>query len=74
MNDTGDLDQKGWRGSRELWLDAAKAAFLDSGIDAVKVQPLASGLGLATLAARDWFPAGSSAAPLAEVNCFPVAM
>lgn len=46
MNDTGDLDQKGWRGSRELWLDAAKAAFLDSGIDAVKVQPLASGLGL----------------------------
>lgn len=36
----------GWRGSREVWLDAAKAALLDSGIDAVKIQPLAKGLGL----------------------------
>ncbi|PWE30567.1 TetR family transcriptional regulator [Maritimibacter sp. 55A14] len=36
----------GWRGSRELWLDAAKAAFLESGIDAVKIQPLANRLNL----------------------------
>ncbi|MEQ5872436.1 TetR/AcrR family transcriptional regulator [Sagittula sp. NFXS13] len=39
-------EQKGWRGSREVWLEAARAAFLDSGLDAVKVQPLAARLGL----------------------------
>ncbi|MFW2588059.1 TetR/AcrR family transcriptional regulator [Sagittula sp. SSi028] len=39
-------DQTGWRGSREVWLDAARAALIDHGIDAVKVQPLATGLGL----------------------------
>lgn len=37
----------GWRGSRELWLDAAREALLDSGLDAVKIQPLASRLNLA---------------------------
>jgi len=36
----------GWRGSREVWLDAAKAAFLENGIDAVKIQPLATQLNL----------------------------
>lgn len=36
----------GWRGSREGWLAAAEAAFLDSGIDAVKIQPLAASLDL----------------------------
>ncbi|MEO9902386.1 MULTISPECIES: TetR/AcrR family transcriptional regulator [Alphaproteobacteria] len=36
----------GWRGSREIWLDAAKAAFLENGIDAVKIQPLANQLEL----------------------------
>lgn len=36
----------GWRGSRELWLAAAKAAFLETGLDAVKIQPLASQLNL----------------------------
>ena len=39
-------DQKGWRGSREVWLDVARTALLDGGIDAVKVQPLASRLNL----------------------------
>lgn len=39
-------DQKGWRGSREVWLEAAKAAFLEGGVDAVKVQPLGAALGL----------------------------
>lgn len=43
--DTADKDT-GWRGSREVWLDAAQAAFIDSGLDAVKIQPLAAGLGL----------------------------
>jgi len=36
----------GWRGSREVWLEAAKAAFLESGLEAVKIQPLASRLSL----------------------------
>jgi AcrR family transcriptional regulator len=48
MKDTQTDDQtaKGWRGSREVWLDAAKAAFVENGVDAVKIQPLASGLKL----------------------------
>lgn len=48
MADALDIDEKakGWRGSREVWLAAAREAFLDSGIDAVKIQPLASRLGL----------------------------
>lgn len=36
----------GWRGSRALWLAAAKQAFLDTGLDAVKIQPLATQLNL----------------------------
>src|SRR5690554_4498978 len=36
----------GWRGSREVWLEAAKAAFLESGLEAVKTQALAEGLRL----------------------------
>ena len=46
MTDQGTQDQRGWRGSPELWLDAARAALLEGGIDAVKVQPLAASLGL----------------------------
>jgi AcrR family transcriptional regulator len=37
----------GWRGSRELWLDAAKQALVESGVDAVKIQPLATRLNIA---------------------------
>lgn len=37
----------GWRGSREVWLAAAKQALLDTGLDAVKIQPLASRLDIA---------------------------
>ncbi|MCA0964188.1 TetR/AcrR family transcriptional regulator [Salipiger bermudensis] len=37
----------GWRGSRDVWLDAARAALIDSGVDAVKIQPLASRLEIA---------------------------
>lgn len=35
------------RGSQEAWLDAAQEAFLESGIDSVRIQPLARKLGLA---------------------------
>lgn len=38
--------EAGWRGSRELWLEAALAALVEGGVDAVKIQPLASRLGL----------------------------
>lgn len=44
LNQAGE--QSG-RGSREIWLAEAKDAFLRSGIDAVKIQPLAGRLGLA---------------------------
>lgn len=36
----------GWRGSREVWLAAAREAFIEAGLDAVKIQPLASRLNL----------------------------
>ncbi|MCU0911078.1 MAG: TetR/AcrR family transcriptional regulator [Rhodobacteraceae bacterium] len=38
--------ETGWRGSREGWLQAAYDALVSEGIDAVKIQPLAEGLGL----------------------------
>ncbi|ASM75019.1 MULTISPECIES: TetR/AcrR family transcriptional regulator [Roseobacteraceae] len=44
----GDESDKttGWRGSREVWLAAAKQAFLETGLDAVKIQPLANQMSL----------------------------
>ncbi|WP_422023210.1 TetR/AcrR family transcriptional regulator [Roseibium sp.] len=36
----------GWRGSRDIWVQAAYEALLDGGIDAVKVMPLSDRLGL----------------------------
>ncbi len=47
--DTGSAaaeKSSGWRGSRAVWLAAAKAAFLETGLDAVKIQPLARRLNL----------------------------
>ncbi|UMA66479.1 TetR/AcrR family transcriptional regulator [Roseivivax marinus] len=43
---SGPSADSGWRGSRDVWLAAAKAAFLDGGLGAVRIQPLAAGLGL----------------------------
>lgn len=37
---------KGWRGSAEVWLDAAYDALVESGVEAVKVMGLATRLGL----------------------------
>ncbi|TMV90649.1 TetR/AcrR family transcriptional regulator [Thioclava sp. BHET1] len=45
MTRHGDMDT-GWRGSREGWLDAARAALIEGGVDAVKIQPLAKRLKL----------------------------
>lgn len=36
----------GWRGSADLWIDAAYTMLLEAGVDQLKVQPLAEKLGL----------------------------
>lgn len=46
----------GWRGSREVWLEAARDAFVTSGIDAVKIQPLANRLRLSRTSFYWFFP------------------
>ena len=40
------LSDSGWRGSPEVWLGAAYELLLESGVDTVKIQPLAKKLGL----------------------------
>lgn len=40
------LSDSGWRGSPEVWLGAAYDLLLESGVDTVKIQPLAKKLGL----------------------------
>ena len=44
--DTGQTSERGWRGTPELWLDAAYALLVEGGVEAVKVMPLAAKLGL----------------------------
>ena len=45
MNTVPDK-QSGWRGSEDLWLDAAYAVLIEGGVEQVKVLPLAEKLGL----------------------------
>jgi AcrR family transcriptional regulator len=40
------LNETGWRGSQEGWLEAAYQALLESGVDSVKILPLAKKLSL----------------------------
>lgn len=40
------VSERGWRGSAELWLDAAYEALVTGGVEAVKVAPLAERLRL----------------------------
>ncbi|GGF43807.1 TetR family transcriptional regulator [Aliidongia dinghuensis] len=40
------LNDSGWRGSPEVWLEAAYESLLESGVEAVKIQPLAKKLNL----------------------------
>ncbi|WP_243612546.1 TetR/AcrR family transcriptional regulator [Shimia aestuarii] len=58
MKTKRDTDEKsgGWRGSREVWLTAARDAFIESGIDAVKIQPLANRLSLSRTSFYWFFP------------------
>ena len=46
MNIEDHAQGRGWRGSADLWLDAAYAALVEGGVDAVKVMLLAKRLGL----------------------------
>lgn len=38
--------ERGWRGSRDTWLDAAYDMLIESGVDAVKIMPLSVSLNL----------------------------
>lgn len=40
------VNDSGWRGSQEAWLEAAYELFLESGIDSVKILPLAKRVNL----------------------------
>lgn len=40
------LDRTGWRGSADVWLEAAVEALLEGGVEAVRIQPLARRLNL----------------------------
>ena len=44
--ENADDKPTGWRGSAEVWREAAQAALVEGGIDAVKIQPLAAQLQL----------------------------
>ncbi len=40
------LNESGWRGSQEAWLEAAYASLIEAGVDSVKILPLAKKLNL----------------------------
>jgi AcrR family transcriptional regulator len=44
--ETGPEKPGGWRGSREVWLAAAKQALIETGLDAVRIQLLSDRLAL----------------------------
>lgn len=46
MEKQGKDKRSGWRGSEELWLDAAYEALIECGVETVKIMPLAKILGL----------------------------
>ena len=43
---TKERTERGWRGTPDIWLDAAYELLVEGGVDAVKVMPLAERLGL----------------------------
>lgn len=47
MTLSGDIPETGWRGSPDLWLEAAYTALIEGGIDQVRILALASRLNLA---------------------------
>ncbi|MES2916842.1 MAG: TetR/AcrR family transcriptional regulator [Pseudomonadota bacterium] len=51
-----EKSERGWRGTPEVWLDAAYALLVEGGVDAVKVMPLAERLGLSRTSFYWHFP------------------
>ncbi len=51
-----ETPERGWRGTPELWLDAAYGLLVDGGVEAVKVMPLAEKLGLSRTSFYWHFP------------------
>jgi AcrR family transcriptional regulator len=49
-------NERGWRGSAEVWLDAGYEALVEGGVEAVKVMPLAQKLGLSRTSFYWHFP------------------
>ena len=48
--------ERGWRGTPDLWLDAAYELLVEGGVEAVKVMPLANRLGLSRTSFYWHFP------------------
>jgi AcrR family transcriptional regulator len=48
--------ERGWRGTPEIWVDAAYALLVEGGVEAVKVMPLAERLGLSRTSFYWHFP------------------
>jgi AcrR family transcriptional regulator len=48
--------ERGWRGTPDVWLDAAYEMLVDGGVEAVKVMPLAERLGLSRTSFYWHFP------------------
>jgi AcrR family transcriptional regulator len=48
--------ERGWRGTPDLWLDAAYALLVEGGVESVKVMPLAERLGLSRTSFYWHFP------------------
>lgn len=48
--------ERGWRGTPDIWLDAAYDLLVEGGVDAVKVMPLAERLGLSRTSFYWHFP------------------
>ena len=53
---TMERTERGWRGTPDLWLDAAYDMLVDGGVEAVKVMPLAERLGLSRTSFYWHFP------------------
>ena len=45
-NDSAGSGEAGWRGSSQAWLDAAYELMVESGVDAIRIVPLAKRLKL----------------------------
>lgn len=51
-----ESSERGWRGTPDLWLDAAYEMLVEGGVEAVKVMPLAERLGLSRTSFYWHFP------------------